>query len=218
MELESLKYAWKTLDTLAAGRKRQPDPLEQERQLLALLRRKSRGPVATIRRNLLLELTGMVGLYTPVIAYYLFHFGGRLSVISWFLLAMAVLFGTYYYRMNRILLAMQCPAFQMRPNLERQVQSLERYIRNDGIMSMLLIPLTACLLGALFYWKLPAPVHTGFLHAGARNPLWRVIVIWVCGLSAITVVLYRVNKWYLGRLYGRHIEKLRELVREINKP
>ncbi len=216
MELESLKYAWKTLDTLSATQKKRMDLQQQERQLLALLHKRSHGPVARIRRNLVLELAGVIALYTPPIAYYLFHFGGRLSAISWFVLAMAALFGIYYYRMSRILGEMQCPAFQVRSNLERQVRSLEKYIRAYLVMGTLLIPVAACLLGVLLYWELPPPIHPGVLYVSAGNPLWRVLLLWATGLSTIAATMYFINKWYIHTLYGRHIDSLREALREIS--
>jgi hypothetical protein len=216
MELESLKYAWKTFDNLSATQKKRPDTREQEQQLLALLHKRSRGLVARIRRNLVLELAGVIGLYTPAIAWYLFRFGGRLSAISWFVLVMAGLFGIYYYRMNRILKEMQRPAFRVKSNLERQVRSLGKYIRAYLVMGTLLIPMTACLLGILLYWKLPPPLHPGILYVSADNPLWKVVLLWVTGLCTSAVGMYFINKWRTYSLYGRHIDSLREVLREIS--
>src|SRR5450631_3632415 len=136
MELDNLKYIWRTMEHT-------PDREQNAAQIIALLGKRSRGPVSSMRRSLAGELILMLVTYVPATGYYLFEFGGRLSEIAWLLFLLMAFFGGYYYRKNKLLKEMQCLTCQVRSNLERQVKMLQKYTRFYTVAGTLLIPVTA---------------------------------------------------------------------------
>jgi uncharacterized membrane protein len=209
MELESLKYIWQATEAPSAG--------ETDRQaLLALLQKRSRGPVARMRRNLSIELVLLLMAYIPAILFYLWQ-PGHLPVISALLFLLGLLFVVYYYRKQRLLKNMLCMTCEVRSNLDRQVRTLKKYISFYLWSGTLMIPIIGLICYGIFYWQYqPAPDTALFrqLHPGSWwiNPtLWAVILV------PFTIGMYYFNAWYLNKLYGQHIKKLQELLRELDE-
>jgi hypothetical protein len=179
-----------------------------DRQIMNLLTRGSRGPVAKMKRNLLRELILMLVLYVPTILFYFFGFGGKLPEMGWLLLALMVLFAGYAYRKNKLLDEMQCVSCAVRSNIERQVITLRKYLRFYALAGTILLPVMALLSFFVAEWKLP-------VLAGDR--WWNSVWIWAIVLGLVTVASYFLNMWNVNKLYGRHIERLEELLREMNE-
>jgi hypothetical protein len=217
MELESLKYIWHTLEA--------PPVQTPDRQaLLALMdpRRRGRGPVARMRRNLIGEGILLFVAYTPAVLCYRLEFEGRLSAISWVLLLLAAAFFGYYYRTYRLLKEMQCVTCQVKTNLARQVKTLKKYIRFYLLAGTGMIPVTFLLCYAIVRWKMPSVFshpaspasHSLYLRLHPI-PWWGNPVFWFILMAPLTIGIYYANAWYINRLYGRHIKKLQELLQEM---
>jgi len=206
MELESLKYIWHSLEAPPA---REPD----HGALLALLEKRSRGPVARMRRNLIGEGILLLVTYIPGILCYWLEFDGRLSAISWLLALLALLFFGYYSRKYRLLTEMQCVTSPVRSSLAQQVETLKKYTRFYLRAGTGIIPLTYLLSCAIIRWKLPAP--PAFYHRLHPTPWWASPAFWLILLVPITIGIYFINAWYINKLYGRHIKKLQELLQEM---
>ena len=206
MELESLKYIWRSLETPPAQTPRRQD-------LAALLSQRSRGPVARMKRNLIGEGILVFVTYTPAILCYLLAFDGRLSAISWlFMLLAAALFG-YYYRKYRLLKEMECVTCQVKSNLARQVKTLKKYVRFYLLAGTAMIPVSYFLSYAIIRWKMPAG-HSLYLHLHPI-PWWGNPLFWFILMIPLTIGIYYFNAWYINRLYGQHIKKLQELLQEM---
>ena len=206
MELESLKYIWRSLETPPAQTPRRQD-------LAALLSQRSRGPVARMKRNLIGEGILVFVTYTPAILCYLLAFDGRLSAISWlFMLLAAALFG-YYYRKYRLLKEMECVTCQVKSNLARQVKTLKKYVRFYLLAGTAMIPVSYFLSYAIIRWKMAAG-HSLYLHLHPI-PWWGSPLFWFILMVPLTIGIYYTNAWYINRLYGRHIKKLQELLQEM---
>ncbi|HEV3327289.1 MAG TPA: hypothetical protein VG052_16855 [Puia sp.] len=208
MELESLKYAWHSLEAPPA---REPD----QEALLALLQKKSRGPVARMRRNLVREGIIMFVTYIPAILCYWLEFEGRLSAISWLLALVALLFFGYYSRKYRLLKEMQgVTSSSIRASLAHQVETLKKYTRFYLLAGTGAIPVTYLLSYAIIRWKLPT-AGTALYHRLYPAPWWASPVFWLILLVPLTIGIYYMNAWYINKLYGRHIKKLQELLQEM---
>ena len=228
MELENLRTIWRSSMEEQPVRERTPQPagqernLEQEgvdaqeriekarfdRQVMTMLTRGSRGAVAKMKRNLLRELILMLVLYVPTILFYFFGFGGKLPEMGWVLLALMVLFAGYAYRKNKLLDDMQCISCAVRSNIERQVITLRKYVRFYALAGTILLPVMALLSFFVAEWKLP-------VLAGDR--WWNGVWIWAIVLGLVTIASYFLNMRYVNKLYGRHIGRLEELLREMNE-
>ncbi|HEY4061902.1 MAG TPA: hypothetical protein VGM30_08370 [Puia sp.] len=209
MELESLKYIWHNLPT--------PVVREPEEEVLALLQRRSRGPVARMRRNLVAELVLIVVTYTPAILFYWIDFGGRLASIGWMLLSLMVFYGGYFYRKNLLLQQMQCVQCEVRSNLQRQLHTLTKYVRFYLLAGTLLLPAMVLLAWFIIRWQLPSVPGSALFYRLEYPHWWSRPLFWVFLLAPFTGVSYYFNKWYVNKLYGRHIKKLQELLQEMNE-
>jgi hypothetical protein len=198
MELENLKQLWRRIEV-------KPVRTEETERLIALLGKRSHGPVAKMRRNLLGELILVIATYIPVILYYFFGSAGKLSEIAWFLLLLLLSFTIYYYRKDRLLKEMLCVSCRVRSNLELQVSSLQKYIRVYALAGTIAVPVIGLLSLAVIYWKLPA------------SPGWKNLLPWATALAPVTIGCYYINTWYVRKVYGRHIRKLKDLLEEMNE-
>ncbi len=216
MELDSLKYIWRSLEI-------PPAPATDRGLLLALLRKKSGGLVARMQRNLFGEGILLLVTYIPGIVCYMVEFEGRLSAISWLLLLLALFFAGYYYRKYRLLKEMQCVSCQVRANLDRQVRTLKRYTRFYLLAGTFMIPVVFLLSYAIIRWRLPSAAGvfgeggSALYHRLHPAPWWGSPVFWLILMVPLTIGIYYMNAWYVNRLYGRHIKKLQELLQEMNE-
>jgi cytochrome bd-type quinol oxidase subunit 1 len=202
MELENLKYIWRTMEHVPA--KDQNTEEQNSAQILALLGKKSRSPITKMRKNLVGELVLMLTTYIPAMGWYLFGYGGRLSEMAWLLLLLMGLFAGYYFRKNKLLKEMQCLNCQVRSNLERQVKMLRKYIRFYTVAGTLLIPVVAICTFLLIRRQLPQPGGAFFFS-------------WLIVLAPITTGIYYINTWYVNKMYGRQISRLQQLLEEMGE-
>jgi len=211
MELENLKYIWDaqvTPETPGAGRE----------EMLALLQKKSQGPVARMRRNLIAEGLFVGITYIPMIVLYLVAFEGRFFAISVLLFLIGAFFGTYYYHKMRLLKEMQCVSCMVRSNLARQVDTLKKYVRFYLLAGTAIIPLTAFLSYAILHRLATHPTSGARLyHQLSPLPWWTNPILWLFFMIPLTIVSYYFNAWYINKLYGRHIKKLQELLKEMDE-
>ena len=202
MELETLKTLWQEQET---------PPLEEasREQLLAMLQRRSGGPIARMRRNLRVEVVLMIVAYIPCIVFYELAFNGRMAGISWLYAGVLVFFYAYYYRKNQLLKKMQCVSCEVRSNLAGQLKTLQRYIRFYFWASTLMVPV---MLIVAFEIALRGyePVHRSFNW-------WRGLPLLLGLVVVLTALIYYFNRCNINRLYGRHIRKLQELLREMDE-
>ena len=202
MELETLKTLWQEQET--------PSLAESSgEQLLALLQRRSGGPIARMRRNLRLEVVLMIVAYIPCIVFYWLAFDGKMAGVSWLFVGALLFFYVYYYRKNQLLKKMQCVSCEVRSNLAGQLKTLRRYIRFYFWASTLIVPVMVFIAFeiALRGRDLDQPPF----NWGRGLPLLLALI------AVTTTIIYYFNRWYINKLYGRHIRKLQELLREMDE-
>jgi len=210
MELDSLKYAWRTLAS-------RPVPENSPAQIRALLQQRSKGPVAKMRRNLVGELLLILVTYTPAILFYFLEFDGKLSGIAWLFILLVIILAVYFHRKSRLLNAMQCAEFDICSSLRQQVDTLKRYIRFYVRAGTVMIPVMAILSWLIIRWKFPRMPGADLFYRISGSPWWQHPLIWLAMLIPVTVGVYFLNVWYVGRLYGQHIRKLQDLLREMEE-
>lgn len=210
MELDSLKYVWRTLES-------RPAPGKNPEEIRVLLSQRSKGPVAKMRRNLLGEFLLVLGTYIPAALFYFLGFEGRLSVIGWLFILLMVSMIAYFYKKNRLLKAMQCTERSLFSSLQQQVGTLKRYIRFYAWGGTIMIPVMTIATWLIVRWKYPPLPGADLFYRLSGLPWWQHPLAWLTLLVPITIGIYFINFWYVGRLYGRHIRKLQELLREMEE-
>ena len=198
MELDNLKAIWKEQDPLP---ELQPD-------LQQLLQKKSRGPIARMRRNVMIEGIVMVLCYTPTIILYLAWFDGRLWFISLMMSLILVFYCVYYVRKDRLLKKMECVTCEVRSNLARQVKILRNYLRFYLWSATLVIVISWSLAYLTIRYALQLK---GLLAPSWLEPFLLLLII------PVSIGLHFLNKRYFYKLYGRHIQKLQDLLQEMDE-
>jgi len=206
MELEQLKNIW----TGAAA----PQDKKDE-YLLSLLNKPSNSPIEKMKRNLRLELITVIVLYSSCVVYYIFAFQGKMIELSGFMLLLGLLFVIYYYRKNKLLNNMQCVACRVKSNLELQLGTLEKYVRFYLLVGNIAFPVTLVIVGfvVLILYPERLPAHKSLFESPS---LQRLAIIYLVVALVLSIPVFLLNKWYVNRLYGRHIKKLRELLNEMS--
>jgi hypothetical protein len=170
-----------------------------------------------MKRNLNIELLLIIISYGLMIGYYFFAFDGRMTEISWFMLLIAAGFIAYYWRKRKLLLEMECLSCEVRSNLERQVRSLEKYIRFYLVAGTALVPISLLFFGWLFHVKAWFPDTDSLFFPSATTTVWTAALAWFALTAILTTGLYFLNKWYVRTLYGKHVEKLRKVLDDMDK-
>ena len=99
----------------------------------------------------------------------------------------------------------------------QQVQTLERYTRFYLISGTAMVPLLFIFLGILFYYKFPNGAFSVIfppLYKSTGNALL-VWAGWALSLTVMTALTYLGNRFYVNRLYGRHILKLKQVLEQM---
>lgn len=205
MELEQLKNIW-TRDTGQQDKKNE--------DLLQLLNKPSNSPIAKMKRNLRFELIAVIILYGLTVVYYFFAFEGRMKELSWFMLLLGGFFVVYYYMKNKLLNNMQCVACRVKSNLELQLGTLEKYVRFYLIAGNVIFPLSLLFVGYVGFFLYPERLHSPKTLLG--SPAMQSLAIkYLIATVVLSIAVYFLNKWYVNRLYGRHVKKLKEILSEM---
>jgi hypothetical protein len=208
MELDELRADW---GKLAAPEKAflVPDIRKAGRDL--------HSPVRHMLRNLRFEAILLFVTYLFVIGFYFIAFRGWMKEISWFTLSIGLVFAIYYYKKRLLLKSLERMDGSLQANLGNKLDTLGRYVHFYIWAGTLLGPLTLAFIGWLARKKIPAFSPYNVFFPSAQNPLWKAALAWLIAMLAITAILYVLNKWYVDKLYGKYLRRLRSLHREMNE-
>lgn len=221
MELDSLKDIWKNLDEedLQPGR---------EVPVLSMLQKRSQGTIAKLKRNLNRELAAVLIIYSSTI-WYIVMYQGLYPELAVLLGLVGGAFLFYYYRKNRLLKQMQCVSCEVRSNLKTQLVTLEKYVRFYFVAGTILTPLAYFAAGVITLFNAPEAqpalgdgpfeVQTSVsqMPIAAHISNHRFFVLFVSIGVVITVGSYFLNRWYINKMYGQYIQKLKELLHQMEE-
>lgn len=181
-----------------------------------IIGKRSSSPIAKMKRNLIIELIFVCLGFGSIIIYYLLEFQGRFQVISWVYGAMSVLFFVYFYFKYKLLHQMECMSCQVKSNLSRQVATLEKFTHFYLIAGTAAIPLVIVFF--YFFETIYFPKGKGlFLHPSESTTTLRSLISLLLILVLSTVPMYFLNKWYIRKLYGKQIERLKQMLEQMEQ-
>lgn len=207
MDLDQLKEMWGS-----AGN--QPVSSTNE-EVLRILHKKSKGPIARMKRNLFTELIAVLVIYVLTITVYFIDYSGGMLASAWFLIVVGLLYILYYVRKRKLLNQMECVSCEVKSNLKMQLVTLEKYVRFYLLAGTWLFPVTLFVTGIVFFFFSPQIASDAALKTGPV--MWLVLGSLLVLSAVLTVPVYFMNKWYVRKLYGQHIEKLKLIVNEMNE-
>lgn len=200
MELESLKDIWN---------KSLPSETETfEKDIRQMMHQRSKSAIAKMKRNLMIELALMILIY----AYAVIQYDHFMPGLQWFLVGMEVIYLVYFVIKYRLLSRMVNPASEVRSSLQKQLNSLENLLRFYLWSGLLLVPMAALVSFWIGYtYSTPAE----FPRDNSLLLITSFVILLISIL--ICIPLYFFTKWYIRKLYGRHIEKLKEMMHELSE-
>jgi O-antigen/teichoic acid export membrane protein len=200
MELDDLKSIWKN---------KQGYVPKQEEEIASMLRGRSNSIINKLKRSVWFELIFTIvcgvglGIYTLTI---------QSGALMWTIISLLVLFVSYliYYVKKIILLNQFDPSSDnLKENLQHLLERLTVYLNFYKRSYAILYPVYF-MLGLLF----------GALERGMDDFLNHMsqprTIFYLVALSALFFLCtIWVTNWYLKKLYGNHLEKLKELLKEL---
>ena len=220
MELDSLKDIWKDLgekDVRPNG----------DAEILSMLQKRSQSPIAKMKRNLYWEVAILVVCYCLTIWYYFTAWQGRYWEVAVLLILVGLYALFYYLRKNKLLNDMQCVTCEVKSNLKIRLITLEKYVRFYFLSSVILTPIAFFIAGLIVFFKTSEagstdPSSFGSKLTGALPVITHVtnhkfFVAFVLIGVALTISVYFLSRWLINRLYGQHIQKLKELVQQMEE-
>jgi hypothetical protein len=222
MELDSLKDIWKNLDEedLHPGR---------EVPVLSMLQKRSQGTIAKLKRNLNRELAAVLIIYSLTI-WYIIAYQGLYPELAVLLALVGGAFLFYYYRKNKLLNQMQCVSCEVKSNLKTQLSTLEKYVRFYFIAGTILTPLAYFAAGVITLFNAPevqpalghgpfdgAETSMGQMPIASNITNHRFFIFFVSMGVVVTVGSYFLNRWMINKMYGQHIQKLKDLLHQMEE-
>lgn len=202
MELEKLKELWDDSNNSSL-------PINEE-GLSKILNQDSRCPIALIKRNLKLEVLFVILFYGFVIWLISNQVDSNLLYFDILLLILVgMLFCIYAFYKYKLLNKMECVACEVKSNLNLQLNSLEKLVKlyfkvgNIGVVFVYLIA------GAISFLE-SKDDKVQFPHA------LEIIIFLSIGLI-IAIINYYISRWYIFNLYGKHIQKLKNILYEMDE-
>lgn len=202
MELDELKNIWNS--------SKPPFTKKGEEELALMLKGTSQSVITKLKRSVWFELIFTVVLGIGLLIYALTLPAGALKWTSVALLAMLVGYTFYYIKKLRLLNHFDSSADNIRLNLERLVINLTSYLKFYKRSYTILYPV---------YFFL------GLLFGGLKRGTDEFLHILLLPRSIIIIVVFGVifffcstwlTNWYLKKLYGNHLDKLKTMLTDIN--
>jgi uncharacterized membrane protein len=199
MELEDLKSIWK---------KQPPVESKQDEEIALMLQGKSKSIISKLKRSVWFEL-----IFTIVCGIALGIYGLTIEsgALMWTIVSLLVLLISYlfYYVKKLMLLNRFDPAGNLKENLTQILDRLTTYLTFYKRSYAILYPVYF-LLGLLF-----GAIERGLDDFIDHVTQPRTLLI-VVGLGVTFFILsFWITNWYLKKLYGNNIEKLKSLLNDL---
>lgn len=202
MELEKLKELWNDSRNCSI-------PINEE-DLNQILNKRSRRPIALIKRNLKLEVIFLILSYGFFIYLILNQVGSNLLYLDIILLILlGIFFCIYAFYKHKLLNKMECVVCEVKSNLSLQLNSLEKLVNLYFKVGNICVVFVYLIAGTISY--LEAKGDTVQFPPGLE-----LIIFLSIGLI-IAIINYYINRWYIFNLYGKHIQKLKNILYEMDE-
>jgi len=202
MDIDRLKGAWKTYtaDLREKGTK-------GTEELRSILSRKSQHSLRRLRKNFLIEAGINVAAIPLVLIIVISRFaqvGDHRYYLSGFLVLLLLGFLVFLYRSYMQIFRYEHLKWPLEKKLENQIQNLYIFIRNYAVIGYFLYFLA-------FVVSLLISAHDNLAGEWLRLGIGSLL-----GAVLFFVLVRPVVRFYLKKLYGRHLEALKGYREELN--
>ncbi|MDH4057977.1 MAG: hypothetical protein OEU76_04400 [Cyclobacteriaceae bacterium] len=199
-ELDDLKLIWKQQPGFEA---------KNETEIGLMLKRKSNTLVNKLKRNVWFELIFTVVCILAMAGYNFTLPEGALRSTILSLLVLLISYSVYYVKKIKLLNQYDPGIENLKDNLSHLIERLDLYMKFYKRSYAILYPVFFGL-GLLF-----GAIEKGFdqFINKFENPLYSLAFLI---LSIVFMVgVYTITNWYLKKLYGNHLDKLKTLLEEL---
>lgn len=199
-ELEDLKSIWKQQSGYEA---------KNEAEIIEMLSKRSNTLIHKLKRSVWFELIFTLACMLVLGTYSVTLKGGALMWTILSLLVLLLSFTLYYVKKIILLNQYDAGHENLKDNLNHLLLRLDAYMKFYKRSYSILYPLFFAL-GLLF-----GALESGFdrFIEKFEKPMYTLsfIILSVVFMAGV----YKITDWYLKKLYGNHIEKLRSLQKEL---
>ena len=203
MELEDLKSIWKNSEPAF-----QP---KNEKEIALMLRGRSVSIINKLKRNVLFELAIAVAVSAGLLTYALSLETGALKWTSISLLLMCLVYSIYYVKKLLLLNRFLVLDGNLHDTIALLVQNLSSYLRFYKNSYAILYPVYF-ILGIMF--SMMERGMDRYLQFLSR-PSTIIYMLLTAGVFFFVSTLGA--NWYLKKLYGNHLEKLKNILEELHQ-
>jgi hypothetical protein len=202
MELEELKSIWKSSEPSF-----QPKDVNE---IASMLSRKSVSIVDKLKRNVWIDLIVTMSTSAGLLAYATTLRSGALKWASISILCTLLLYVFYYIKKIALLRRFDPVTSNLRAHVEGLIHALSGYLEFYRKSYTVLYPIF------FFVVLLLIGIEHGADHfiSSMQRP------VTIISLLLLAILYYflstKVVRWFLNRLYGRHLEKLKTLLTDIH--
>lgn len=202
MELEELKSIWKNSEPAF-----QP---KGENEIASMLKGKSVSIVDKLKRNVLFELIFTIVVGIGLLVYALSLPSGAAKWLSISFILMCLAYTIVYVKKLILLNRFNSVNENIRGNLVSLIESVTSYLKFYKRSYTILYPVYFCL-GLLF-----AGIERGAEAFFENLAKPRTLLLLTAMGGLLFFLSTRVANWYLKKLYGNHLEKLKSLLSDIH--
>lgn len=209
IELDDLRHIWK--DKIDSNIDNQH--MEQEK-IRALLNRKSTNIIDKLRKNLLLEIA-MFCFCLLLIACVPVYFKSK-EVTLLCVIVITVIFIPYliyYLKKYREFRQFFSYNQNIKSSLKALIAQLEKYLKIYFWGSLLLTPISGFLSGFAILYEMKALGFLLYFDVFSSATLSMILSF----ALLLTLISYPIMKWYIRKLYGQHLEKLKDCLKELEE-
>lgn len=199
MELDDLKYIWQKSELYKP---------KQEEEITVMLRGKSHSIIAKLKRNVWIELVFTI-IAGVILLYYAFSIPS--ASFRWAFVVVLISFLAYivyYVKKINLLNRFEGSPGNIKASLEKLVNDLDAYLKFYNKSYTLLYPVYLILIVVFVI------LDRGMEQFVESLQDWKIV------LYLLFIVLFLTpwfSKWYLHKLYGTHLQKLRGLVNDLQE-
>ena len=202
MELEDLKSIWKSSEPVF-----QP---KNEQEIARMLKGRSISIVNKLKRNVWFELVFTIVVSVGLLIYALSLPKGAMKWTSISLLLMCIASTVFYVKKLSILNHVQGINENLHDTISFLIKNLTTYLRFYKNSYTVLYPIYF-LLGLVFSFMEKGTDVVEFLS----QPATIIYLLFMGGLFFL--ISFWFARWFLKKLYGDHLEKLKNIMQELNQ-
>lgn len=208
IELEDLKNIWSSKIENDISQQ----TIEQEK-IRALLKKKSTSIIDKLRKNLLGEIIMFCVCLVLVACVPVYLQTKEIAIICGLIIAFIFIpYLIYYLKKYNELKKFFSYNQNIKSSLQLLISQLEKYLNIYFWGSLLLTPISGFLLGFAILYEMKALGFLIYLDVFSTGNLSLILSF----ALLLTLLSYPIMKWYIRKLYGQHLEKLKDCLKELS--